>query len=247
MGRYGLLGSGISQSLSPGMFEASYGVAAYDIVDAPSFEEAFARFMADYDAVNVTMPYKVDAYNKADFRDESALAVGAANVLRKGPAGLEVFNTDYDAVKMILEENGLGEGSTVLVVGFGGAGKAAAMAACSAGAKVFVANRTVAAMSPYSSHFTPIPLEEIPSVLGSADCIIDALKVEVPALKDLSSLRQGALVLEANYMHPNIPQSDRYNYIGGRKWLLYQAVRGFELLTGQKPSVDRMSEFLGII
>lgn len=232
------------------MYKASYGRDEYDIIDTPTFEDAFERFLKDYDGVNVTMPYKVDAYLKADRVNESAAAVRAANVLLKGPEGLEVYNTDYTAVKRILQEKGVS--GRALVVGFGGAGKAAAKAAATLCDEVFVANRTLStvqdyfAQDPDAKRFKVISLEDISSVLPQVSCVVDALKVPVPALEDLSNLQKGAVVLEANYMHPNISESDTYDYVGGRLWLLYQAVEGFRLLTGTPPNIIAMSSFLGI-
>ena len=250
MSKYGIIGRGISESLSPAMFEASYGSASdgaalYDIIDTETFEEAFERFLKDYDGVNVTMPYKVEACRKADFRDESARIVGAANVLVKGSHGVEAYNTDFDAVRMILSEKKV-EGK-VLVIGFGGAGKAASRAAATLCEKVFVANRTVSKVVEYfngEEGFEALSLDEIPSVLPQVSCIIYTLPLYHPCIENFSVLKKGVIIIEANYMHPNIPQSENYAYIGGLKWLLYQALRGFALLTGTSPSIDKISNSL---
>ena len=60
-------------------------------------------------------------------------------------------------------------------------------------------------------------------------------------------------ILEANYRNPSFTQDiiDRMSkvnplatYTQGQTWLLYQAMTGYELFTGEKPDLSRMSDVL---
>ena len=61
--RYGLIGSEISGSRSPELFRAAYdGRFPYDLLDGAEFLPLWKRFLEDYQAVNVTAPFKQDAF-----------------------------------------------------------------------------------------------------------------------------------------------------------------------------------------
>ena len=68
MKRFALIGHPVAGSLSPRLFTAAYeGRYPYDLIDAP-FDEAWARFLADYHGINVTAPYKQDAFRAVDIK-----------------------------------------------------------------------------------------------------------------------------------------------------------------------------------
>ncbi len=78
--------------------------------------------------VNVTVPHKVAVMAHLDTLDETAQAVGAVNFVKRLPDGrLGGVNTDIDGVYGPLLGHGL-EGREVVVVGAGGAARAAVVA-----------------------------------------------------------------------------------------------------------------------
>ena len=67
MKKFGLIGYPIATSGSPALFRAGYGGRySYDLIEEPDFATAFDRFVAGYDGINVTAPFKIDAFRKAD-------------------------------------------------------------------------------------------------------------------------------------------------------------------------------------
>lgn len=95
--RLGLIGYPVAHSLSPALFREYYasrpdilGNYSYDLIERSSFEEARSVFMQDYAAVNVTAPFKENAFRSADLHDYSAMRCRASNLLVKtamaGPA-----------------------------------------------------------------------------------------------------------------------------------------------------------------
>ena len=145
MARYGLIGHPIGHSLSPALFAAAYGKEhSYDLISGEMFEESYNRFLQEYDAVNVTAPFKEEACSKADVRSPECDVIGACNVLKKTDEGVLAANTDYLGVMQCLIPfyTDLRLSPVTLVVGCGGAGKAAAYAACELGNQVVILNRT---------------------------------------------------------------------------------------------------------
>ena len=102
-GRFGLIGHPIAHSLSPALFKAGYdGRYQYDLIETEDFEEAYERFLKDYDGINVTAPFKELAVRKADILSEECRRIGAANILIKTPEGIKAHNSDYLGVRQWL-------------------------------------------------------------------------------------------------------------------------------------------------
>jgi len=291
MKRFGLIGHPIAHSLSPALFKAGYdGRYPYELIETSDFEDAYGRFLQEYDGINVTAPFKELAFRKADILSEECQKIGATNLLIKTPEGIKAYNSDYLGVRLWLEEivvpfcdghsspdrkaqqrrdtrvsKTFGESRsrpTTLVVGLGGAGKAAAEATRSLGCRMILMNRT--------RHSEEIrPLEDFCRCFREADIIIYNIPTAIPQLDELtdddfrglpikgpedervpSLLHRPKFILEANYKNPSFTESliermkavnPDIGYTSGRTWLLYQALTGYELFTGEKPDLAQMS------
>ena len=144
MKRFGLIGNPVAGSLSPRLFEAAYeGRYSYDLIEGAVFDVSWQRFLDEYDGINITAPFKQDAFRAVDVLSDSARLCGAVNLAIKNPDGIKGYNTDVDGVMLAVQETGLTV-SDALVVGCGGAGRAAAVAALRLGCHVTLANRTAA-------------------------------------------------------------------------------------------------------
>ena len=132
-----------------------------------------------------------------------------------------------------------------MVVGLGGAGKAAAEAARSLGCRTILMNRT--------RHSEEIrPLEDFCRCFREADIIIYNIPTAIPQLDELTDddFNRPKFILEANYKNPSFTESfierikavnPDIEYTSGKTWLLYQALTGYELFTGEKPDLAQMS------
>ena len=189
---FGIIGAPVKGSMSPRLFTAAYGGRyPYDLIEEDDFNKAWARFLAEYDGINITAPFKAQAAAAADIRSSEVVRIGAANLAVKTTEGIKAYNTDYEGVRRALQEilaaplsfrpraegprgeifSG-GDFSTslemterdslemteresfemtkgalemtrrALIVGCGGAGRAAAAAAVDLGFEVTLANRT---------------------------------------------------------------------------------------------------------
>ena len=209
MDRFGLIGWPVAHSQSPALFSAAYGGRyPYDLIETPDFEQAWARFLAGYKAVNVTAPFKENAFARADWKSPECGRIGATNLVVRTPEGVKAYNSDYLGVKSLLEPLGC---RTAAVIGYGGAGKAALAAAEDLGLDTRLYRHV-----------------EIADGV-SADVIIYTLPRAVPGIGRLDC----AHLLEANYRDPCL--AGRPGYIPGGAWLLAQAVTGYALMTGEQP------------
>ena len=252
--RFGLIGHPIAHSLSPALFKAGYeGRYPYELIEGENFEESYRKFLEEYDGINVTAPFKELAFAKADILSPECESVGATNLLVKTPLGVKAFNSDFLGVRMWLEEVAaevLTEKKSVLIVGLGGAGKAAAAAAESLGMKVVRMNRTV-------RDEKTRPLDDFKECFKEADIIIYNIPTAIQALNELTDKDftpgKPKFILEANYKDPSFGKeilakmqtaNPLARYTGGKTWLLYQAVTGYEIFTGEKPDLAGMYDVL---
>ena len=235
MKRFGLIGHPVAGSLSPRLFEAAYGGRyTYDLIEGANFAASWQRFLDNYDGINITAPFKQDAFRSVDMVSEDARLCGAVNLAVKTPDGIAGYNTDVDGVVLAVQETGLPV-SEALVVGCGGAGRAAAVAALRLGCHVTLANRTPARAAALASELgcTWIPVESLTEI--SPDLVIYTVPGPMEGLPDFPE----AVILEANYKTPCLEGCGRA-YISGRRWLLYQAVAGYEIFTGETPDAGAM-------
>jgi shikimate dehydrogenase len=145
----GVCGWPVAHSLSPAIHNAALAAAGLDDwrylklpLPPERFEETVRALPArGFRGVNVTIPHKQAALALAGEATAAARAIGAANTLTFGPGGeIEADNTDAPGLLEALGEDPAGE--RVLVLGAGGAARAAVHAFVHAGGDVAVWNRT---------------------------------------------------------------------------------------------------------
>lgn len=241
--KFALIGHPVAGSLSPRLFKAAYGGRyPYDLIDEPAFEAAWERFLAGYDGINVTAPFKQDAFANVSRLTPDALATGAVNLVVRNGQETVGYNTDVEGVLGAIRETNLPV-SDALVVGAGGAARAAAVAALRLGCRVTIANRTLSKADElaYSLGCEAVSLAHMGSL--TPDLVIYTLPGSAPLTLE-GSLFRNALVLEAEYKHPVLADIPCRAYVGGRRWLLWQAVAGYALFTGEEPDAEKMSAVL---
>ena len=263
MKRFGLIGDPVSGSLSPALFNAGYGSAyTYDLIEGSDFETSYRGFLDSYDGINVTAPFKELALQKADKADPVCRRIGAANLLVKTDEGVVAYNTDFIGIQMSLlkaAEHDSRIWRSALVVGCGGAGKAAAVAAGNMGLDTILMNRTAAKAEAIAAglpeyRFTVRRLEDFRECFAAADLVLYTLPAPTAGIyeltdSDFSPAGTEKILLEANYRNPSFTAETisrqmyiqhRFRYIEGIQWLLYQAYAGYDLITGEVPDLIKM-------
>lgn len=144
-----VVGHPIAHSRSPAMQGAALadlGLAGeweYTAIDIEpdQFESGIQKLVGSgFVGVNVTVPHKESALRLSGSASTIATEIGAANALTFGPDGIQAENFDGPALAEFLPDD-LG-GEAALVLGAGGAARAAIWALRSRGAEVSIWNRT---------------------------------------------------------------------------------------------------------
>ncbi|MDE7296351.1 MAG: shikimate dehydrogenase [Clostridia bacterium] len=141
-----VIGKDVSQSQSPSMhtfiLKRMGHECSYDSLSIPpaQFSARAEKLFQEYDAFNVTIPFKLDIIPYLKELRGDAPAFGAVNtVLTRERTG---YNTDGYGFLLMLENAGVQvAGKTVLVLGAGGAGRSCIKKLSDAGAEVFAYER----------------------------------------------------------------------------------------------------------
>lgn len=121
MKKYGLLGEHLTHSYSP-LIHSLMGDYQYSLTElSPGDAEAFL-LSRDFEAYNVTIPYKKLALSCCDEVSPEAQAIGAVNTLRVEGGRLIGYNTDVFGFEYTLARLGVSvSGKDCIVLGDGGA------------------------------------------------------------------------------------------------------------------------------
>jgi shikimate dehydrogenase len=258
---FGLVGNPVGHSVSPPMHEAAYEATEMDAryvtfePDPADLATALSGAAAlGIVGLNVTIPFKEDVVDLVE-PDDLAARIGAVNTVDFSEATPRGYNTDAAGVRRAFAHHDVTlDGRDAVVVGAGGAGRAAAFALADAGASVHVANRTVdraTALAADVPNATAGGLDTLDRV-ADADVLVNATSVgmesdesPVPA----EYLHADLAVLDAVYT----PRETRLlreataagaTTVDGAWMLLFQGVEAFELWTGRDAPVAAMDDAL---
>ncbi|MFI5271582.1 MAG: shikimate dehydrogenase family protein [Ktedonobacterales bacterium] len=280
--RAGLIGMPVAHSRSPVMQQAAFdalGLAArYELWETPP--EALAARIASLRApgmlgANVTVPYKLAVVPLLDSLGTEVRTLGSVNTIVRvadaegsGGALLGGHNTDVAGLRRALREAGAQlAGKRMLVLGAGGAARAALAVARMERARVRIAARrpTVAADAlgsmPMLGAGDIVALGDtsrLAALLGETDVLVNATPVgtldaaAAPLPLDLlDRLPLGAFIFDLVYNPPEtaLVRAARARSLrasGGLPMLLYQGAEAFTLWTRQPAPLAAMRAALGI-
>ncbi|WP_366922517.1 shikimate dehydrogenase [Metallumcola ferriviriculae] len=266
----GLLGWPVEHSFSPAMHNAvfEYLDMDYAYIPFPVPPTGLARavrglFQAGVKGVNVTVPHKVRVMDCLDEIDPYAQAVGAVNTVTLHQGRLQGYNTDGAGFIASLAEAGFNPtGKRFLLLGAGGAARAAAFALVGAGAdKVFIANRTfnraealAGALPPNIGAAAGFFRDDLTKVIDACHCLVNTTSVGMYP-------HAGALPIPAELIKSHLIVADLvYNpvetelliearargcrTVSGLGMLIYQGAASFKIWTGREAPVELMLQVL---
>jgi 3-dehydroquinate dehydratase/shikimate dehydrogenase len=144
---YGVIGDPVGHSLSHLLHNTAFRARKLDAVFVPFLVRNLREFLGSMKGfgvagLSVTIPHKETILRSLDDCDALAARIGAVNtVVVRGGGRLYGYNTDYVGVLRSLEQRIRLAGSRVLLVGAGGAARAAAFALAQAGSVVCICAR----------------------------------------------------------------------------------------------------------
>jgi len=258
---YAVFGNPISHSKSPllhGAFAAqTHQSLSYSAILAPldQFEATLKQFIRDGGrGANVTVPFKLDAFQLCTKLTPRAKAAGAVNTLSFANGEISGDNTDgCGLIKDIVENAGVAlHNRRILLLGAGGAARGAILPLLECQpAELVIANRSAEKARQLAQEFQqygPISASEFAQIKGSFDVIINAtsssISAELPPIPD-TAFKPGALAYDLMYAaQPTLfmQHAEQHHAIARDGWgmLIEQAAEAFYIWRGVRPDTARL-------
>jgi 3-dehydroquinate dehydratase/shikimate dehydrogenase len=241
---YGIAGAPVSHSMSPWVMNAAFRRENVNAVYLPLHAKTLDDLLATItdlplDGVSVTMPYKQAVVEHLDNSDVLTQRTKACNTIVRGKDGrLFGFNTDVYGIIAATETRIALQGAQVLVLGAGGAARAAVFGLRSKGAEVSILNRTTATAQALAKLNFDLIFNATPVGMGS-DRQSPLHENEVNALWVFDSVYNP---IETPLL--KLAQAKGCGTISGAEMFVHQAARQFEIWTGKPAPIDNIRQVL---
>jgi 3-dehydroquinate dehydratase/shikimate dehydrogenase len=249
----GLTGHPLGHSKSPAMQNAAIRKAGingkYLLFDSPGLDHV-EDVIRGYDirGMNVTVPYKQQIIPHLDDVSGPAEAIGAVNTVINDGGRLLGDNTDIAGIAYALRDVEL-KGAKALIMGSGGAARAAAYTLGRAGCEVGICGRNQITVSEICRD---LGAERHEGGLKTVDLLVNCTPIglfdgEYPA--DINDLRKETVVFDMVYGRETpvlaLARTRGCTAMDGTDMLLGQGAESFRRWFGKEPDTDAMREALG--
>jgi len=252
---YGVAGDPVAHSLSPAIMNAAFRRenvnAVYVALHAKTLKDLLTCVRdIPIHGLSITMPYKEAILAHLDNTDSHTTKIGACNtVVRAQDGKLYGFNTDTSGVVRPLERRlSTLQDAKILVLGAGGAARAAVFGLAERGAEVFILNRSIEAAKKLARRAHARSIKRADLKKHVFDVIINATPVGMGNTRE-TPLQEKEI--NARYVFDMIydPFETRLlqlakqrgaQIIPGIEMFVHQAARQFEIWTGKPAPQDEM-------
>jgi 3-dehydroquinate dehydratase / shikimate dehydrogenase len=252
---YGVAGNPIRSSLSPIMMNTAFRRetvnAVYLALQANKLSDLLKLVQEiPIQGLSVTMPLKQEIMDHLEKTDPLSAKIGACNtVLRAQDGKLYGFNTDVAGITGPLEKRMSLRGAKVLVLGAGGAARAAVFGLRDKGAEVFILNRTAETAQKLARQAGAKTIKKDAVAKTTFDVILNATPIgmagiKAPQLLEAKDLNT-KLVFDLVYNPLETPllrmaRQKSIPIITGIEMFVQQGARQFEIFTGKPAPEEEM-------
>jgi 3-dehydroquinate dehydratase/shikimate dehydrogenase len=239
--RLAVIGNPISHSKSPALFQAFFDEnninALYEKIELTDIGD-FETIKTTYDGCNITAPFKQEVIPFLDELSPAAKKIGAVNTIFNRGGKWYGANTDYLGILSAIKSESttaLNEIKACLVLGAGGAARAAVYAMKQANIPTYILNRTLSKAQALAKEFSVTAIEKDMVNLNDFQLIINTTPLAFSLIK-ATQLTRTHIVLDAIYpisaFEKLLNTQDGFQLIRGEVWLRAQAATSYELFLG---------------
>jgi len=252
---YGVAGNPIRSSLSPIMMNTAFRRETVNAVYLALQANKLSDLLKLVDEIpiqdlSITMPLKQEIMAHLEKTDPLSAKIGACNtVLRAQDGKLYGFNTDVAGITGPLEKRLSLRGAKVLVLGAGGAARAAVFGLRDKGAEVFILNRTSETAQKLARQSGSKTIKKDAVAKTAFDVIINATPIgmagiKAPQLLEAKDLNT-KLVFDLVYNPLETPllrmaRQKGIPIVTGIEMFVQQGARQFEIFTGKPAPEEEM-------
>lgn len=252
---YGVAGNPIQHSLSPIMMNTAFrretvnavylGLQTNKLTDLLTLVKEIPL-----QGLSITMPLKQEVIKHLEKTDPLSAKIGAVNTIVRSQDGkLYGFNTDVAGIIGPLEKRLPLRGAKILVIGAGGAGRAAVFALRDKGAEVSILNRTAATATKLAKESGAKVIKREALAKTTFDVIINATPIGMAGHKPQTLLDpkeiNASYVFDFVYNPLDTPliraaRQKNIPVITGVEMFVQQGARQFEIWTGKPAPEEEM-------
>lgn len=245
---YAVVGNPIKHSMSPLLHlllgdEIKYFAVKVETQELEKFCEIAKKYLQGF---NITVPHKINIIQYLDSADEFSLNLQSVNTVKVSGGKLFGYNTDVYGLKLAIENlTDTKSLKTALILGSGGAAKAAVSAAKELNCNVTVAARNTAKAKEI---FPDVKVCDISGNLADSDLVINCtpcgmLGQEDEIAADITKIKGVQLFYDTVYnplttSHIKLCQSAGIKYSNGLSMLILQGAKAREIWQGVMPKLD---------
>lgn len=251
---YGVAGNPIRSSLSPVMMNTAFRRetvnAVYLALQTTKLSDLLKLVNEiPIQGVSITMPLKEEILPHLVQTDPLSAKIGAVNTIRMLDGKLYGFNTDVAGIVIPLEKRLSLRGAKILVLGAGGAARAAVFGLRDKGAEVFILNRTPETAQKLARQSGSKTIKKDAVAKTSFDVIVNATPVGMAGIKSTPILEakdlNARLVFDLVYNPLETPlihmaRQKGIPIITGIEMFVQQGARQFEIFTGKPAPEEEM-------
>ena len=252
---YGVCGTPIKHSLSPIMMNTAFRRETVNAVYLALQTNKLSDLLklvreVPLHGLSVTMPLKQEIMKHLENTDPISAEIGACNTIVRSQDGkLYGFNTDVGGIVRPLERRLSLKGAKILVLGAGGAARAAVFGLARKGAEVLVLNRTPQTAQKLAREAKAKTIRRDQVAKSSFDVIVNATPIGMHGVKPQHILEakeiNARLVFDLVYNPVDTPlirmaREKGIPVITGIEMFVQQGARQFEIWTGKPAPEDEM-------
>ncbi len=265
--RYAVIGLPLGHTISPAVQQAAFdhlGLdAVYEAIETPTTDLSLriSELRSGHlSGMNITIPHKIEIVASLDHITDTARLTGAVNTVTATDGGLHGDNTDVAAIEEVLLRAAVPAGIDCLLLGAGGAARAALLALSRRGDSITIANRTLSNAQQIVGDLAPdsglkaIALDDpsLTSITRDSRLILNTTSIGMhggpaPHHSPLSAedLHADQTVFDIVYRPAATPllthaATAGAEYLGGLDMLILQGACSFQIWTGREPPIDIM-------
>ncbi len=255
----GLIGNPVEHSISPQLHNSLCRKLGIDMVYVPfhvhpeNLGEVIQAFKTlNIEGFNVTIPHKIKIIELLDSVSEEAEVIGAVNTVKITEGKLQGFNTDGQGFIRAVRSTGIDiQNARIVILGAGGAARAAAVELAKHGAeRIVILNRSAAKASELAelinsrvrnvALYGAMDREDILRYSGDCDILINATPLGMhphihdSPVRDSDAFRNKPLVCDLIY-NPRKTEFLQYaeenscEILNGLGMLMHQGILAFEI------------------
>ncbi|KAL6248621.1 hypothetical protein RBB50_004876 [Rhinocladiella similis] len=262
-----IFGNNISHSLSPTIHNTAFAELGlphhYSIHETPCIDDTVRDLMQSpqFGGASVTFPHKLNIQPLLDSVSDASTRLGAVNTVivesdAKSGRSLRGENTDWIGILRCIQGSGLTKLDVGLVIGAGGAARAAVFAYRQLGVRrICLVNRTRSTAERLVADFSPLEIDIYESLVEAptADVIVSCIPADDVTEADIPEhifARGSGVVIEMSYRPPVsalmrvASRQPGWKVEDGVAVLKEQAYCQFEMWTGRRAPVLAIREAL---